>query len=537
MTYTYIPYIPKPLLKDFISNRVVPFVGAGFSKNADIPKNLSMPDWNELGKLVAAEINDYEYDNNPIDALSYYESLYSRAKLVEFLMRALNVGKIKPGDTYQAFCKLFTGTICTTNFDFLLEEEMNALQRPISTIVTEDRLTINTPDENRILKLHGDFNHPDRMVITEHDYDMYLEKNPVFATYISNLFINNTMLLIGYSLDDSDFRGLWKIINSRLGGMTQPAYCVTVGASQALIARYTRRKIHVINLPGQPKNYKEILRVFFSELYDYVSKERDRSAISKDDRINEQLIIPSDNNKLCFISCSARRIARLTTLLYPILRRQGVTPVRIDDMLMPDENYMDVVGTIIRKSNMAIVDVTDNSRGVLAELSMLNAEQKKIIVICEDNTNLPLPLVEYNILRYSFDDAYEKNKIFEEQIIKWIDSSNTSTKTKSNNSNPVVFESALKLFKTKDYSACVVSAYSEFEYILQKINPNYQIGTRLILSMYEDGVISREEYRRLRSVNILRNRIVHGIANNIEKERANNILDVLTSIVSKLPTN
>ena len=32
-----------------------------------------MPDWNELGKLAAAEIADYMYDNNAIDALSYYE--------------------------------------------------------------------------------------------------------------------------------------------------------------------------------------------------------------------------------------------------------------------------------------------------------------------------------------------------------------------------------------------------------------------------------------------------------------------------------
>ena len=178
MEYKYIPIIPKPLLDDFIRNRVVPFVGAGFSKNAMIPDGLSMPDWNELGELAAENINDYEYDRNPIDALSYYETLYSRTKLIEFLMRVLHVGIIRPGETYKAFCDLFTGTICTTNFDFLLEEAMSLLQRPVSTIVTEDRLTVNTPDENRILKLHGDFNHPDKMVITEHDYDMYLAYCP-----------------------------------------------------------------------------------------------------------------------------------------------------------------------------------------------------------------------------------------------------------------------------------------------------------------------------------------------------------------------
>lgn len=533
MTYTYIPCIPKPLLKDFINNRVVPFVGAGFSKNADIPENLSIPDWNELGKLVAAEINDYEYDNNPIDALSYYESLYSRAKLVEFLMRALNVGKIKPGDTYTAFCKLFTGTICTTNFDFLLEEEMNALHRPISTVVTEDRLTINTPDESRILKLHGDFNHPDRMIITEHDYDMYLENNPIFATYISNLFINNTMLLIGYSLDDSDFRSLWQIINKRLGGMTQPAYCVTVGASPALIARYTRRKIHVINLPGKTKDYKKILHGFFSELYDYISKERDKNAISKDDRINEQLIIPSDSNKLCFISCSAKRIARLTALLYPILQKQGVTPVRIDDMLMPGDNFIDVVSTIIRKSNMAIVDISDETQGVLAELSMLQAEKKRVIIISESDTELSQPFMNHVVLKYSLDDVNEDNKSFEKQIIKWIDSANISTKKKSNTSHPSIFKNASRLLKKEEYSACIVSAYSDFEYTMRNKFPDYQIGMHLIDSLCEDRVISPVEYKELKEIKAMRNGIVHGVFI-ATIENAEHALEVLSDVVNRI---
>ena len=72
MEYTYLPLIPKPLLNDFITGRVIPFVGAGFSKNAEIFMGLSIPDWNELGKLAAYEIPDYDYDNNAIDALSYY---------------------------------------------------------------------------------------------------------------------------------------------------------------------------------------------------------------------------------------------------------------------------------------------------------------------------------------------------------------------------------------------------------------------------------------------------------------------------------
>ena len=47
----YIDSIPKTLLDDFAESRVVPMVGAGFSKNAILPRGYSMPDWNQLGKI------------------------------------------------------------------------------------------------------------------------------------------------------------------------------------------------------------------------------------------------------------------------------------------------------------------------------------------------------------------------------------------------------------------------------------------------------------------------------------------------------
>ena len=470
MEYKYLSSIPKPLLNDFVKNRVIPFVGAGFSKNADIPAGLSMPDWNEIGKLVAAEITGYDYNNNAIDALSYYEDLYSRTKLVEFLMKELHFGKIQPGATYKAFCELFTGTICTTNFDSLLEDEMILLHRPVSVIVTKDRLTIGNEDESKIIKLHGDFNHPDKMVITENDYDMYIERNPIFATYIANLFITNTMLLIGYSFDDNDFRGIWQIINSRLGSMTQPAYCVMVNASQEKIARYRRRNIRVINLDGETKNYKNILHDFFVELKDYVDKERDKTAESTNEKINEQMIIPAEDNKLCFISCSMSRISQLSAMLNPILNYFGITPVRIDDMLMPGDNWIDISSTAIRKSKAAIIDISDATPNVMLELGLLKSvkSEKNILMICEKDK--PLPTSDLNgqlILHYTFDVPDKKiESHFKKVLSEWICEVYGTEREMYSNSEQSIFSDARRLLQKGEYSACIVSAYSELEYQL-----------------------------------------------------------------------
>lgn len=469
MKFKYITSIPKPLLKDFLDRRVIPFIGAGFSKNADIPKGSSMPDWNELGKLAADEIPGYNYANDAIDALSYYEDLYSRSKLVELLMKELHFGKIKPGTTYKAFCDLFTGTtICTTNFDSLIEDTMILLQRPVSVIVTKDRLTIGGSGESKVVKLHGDFNHPDKMVITEHDYDVYLEQNPIFSTYIANLFITNTMLLIGYSLDDNDFRSIWQIINSRLGSIAQPAYCITVGASPEKIAKFKRRNIRIINLEGDPRNYKTILHDLFVELKDYIDSEKDKTAKSTDERINEQMVIPAEDNRLCFISCAMSRIAQLSALINPILFNLGITPVRIDDMVMPGDNWVDISRTAIRKSKAAIVDISDSSSNVMLELGLIKSIKPKqnILILYEEGTVLPVSLSDLPILTYTFDITQEHNTYhFEKTLTKWsCDVFDIESNPQDNKKKRTIFSDAYRLFEKEEYSACIVSAYSELEY-------------------------------------------------------------------------
>lgn len=516
MEYKYIPSIPKPLLEDLLCHRVIPFIGAGFSKNADVPKELSMPDWNELGKLAANEIPDYNYANDPIDALSYYEELYSRTKLVEFLMKKLHFGKIQPGTTYKAFCDLFTGsTICTTNFDSLIEDTMTQLQRPVSVVVTKDRLTVGGNGESKIIKLHGDFNHPDKMVITEHDYDIYLENNPIFSTYIANLFITNTMLLIGYSLDDNDFRSIWQIINSRLGSMSQPAYCITVGASTDKIAKYRRRNIKIINLEGDPKNYKTILHDFFVELKDYIDSKKDEIAKSNDEKINDQLVIPAEDNKLCFISCAMSRIAQLSSLINPILLNLGIIPVRIDDMLMPGDNWVDISQTAIRKSKAAIIDISDSSSSVMFELGLIKSTKPKqnILVLYEEGPVIPVSLIDLPTLNYTFDiNNDNKTYHFTEALKEWICSVFDIESDTYNNKNSV-FSDAYRLFNKEEYSACIVSAYSELEY---QISLKYDLQPKIYGISHQ--ILNFRQYLNNQCKNInqnndalitLRNKIVH----------------------------
>lgn len=474
MEYKYINQLPKPLLSDFLKNRVIPVVGAGFSKNADIPAGLTMPDWRELGRVVASYIPDYEYDNNPIDTLSYYEELFSRPKLVELIMAELHQGLIQPGNTYKAFCEVFRGTICTTNFDTLLEDAMVQAHFPVSVIATEDRLAVGGSSECKIIKLHGDYNHPERMVVTERDYDLFTERNPVLSTYVANLFISNTMLLIGYSLDDYDFRGIWQVIINRLGKMSQPAYCIAVGISKERIIRYQRRGIRVINLQSDSKDYKQILADLFAELKDYRMQENDNKAISKSEKVNEQMLIPAEDNRLCYFSCAASKVARLSSMIYPLLDNFGITPVRVDDMLMPGENWFDVFETIVRKSKAAIIDVSIPGEATSRELETLLKTMRCTLLICDSTTDIPGNLNGRLILKYSLSDIDSTlNSAFSQALAQWcVKAFAPNTTADITSTDDPYFRDAINLFNKYSFSSCIISAFSELEFLISRRHKN-----------------------------------------------------------------
>lgn len=365
-------------MDDFINDNVVPFVGAGFSKNAKMPDNITMPDWKELGEKVASNITDFKY-LNPIDSFSVYEKEFSRSKLIEILSQELHINEIEPSETYISFCDLFYDIICTTNFDFLLEDTLQKLRRPSSVITNEEKLSINIINSTKLIKIHGDFNNPQNMVITENDYDLFLSNNKLLSTYLSNLFLTKTIFLVGYSFDDYDIRNIWQIINDRLGKLKRFAYCVMVDASKSEIAKFERRNIKVINLPGKKKDYSKILECFFKEIKEFISGKK--SLVSNDNKVKKELLLPDKINKICYVAAPHQILSQLKEYVFPALIDISITPTILDDVLYPTDNWLVKSELLIQKARLALVDISQDNSNVHWEINTLCKYNKNIIFI------------------------------------------------------------------------------------------------------------------------------------------------------------
>lgn len=247
---TKLDNFPKPLLQDIVENRCIPIIGAGFSKNAELPRIVEMPDWKQLGERFA-KLGEYDADD-PLDAISNFTHTYKRPKTVGELKKLLHINdlNVKPGTAHLSFAKLPFTTIITTNFDSLLEKAYEQVGKSYETIIEEAQLSVDysetTGKVTRILKIHGDFSNPDRLIITEEDYDTFRDRYPLMSTHIANLLITKTPLFIGYSLNDPDFRGIWETIRSRLGDNVRQAYALVPRTTPTIVTRFDRRGVRAI---------------------------------------------------------------------------------------------------------------------------------------------------------------------------------------------------------------------------------------------------------------------------------------------------
>lgn len=262
----YVDQLPAGLRRALAAGRWLPIIGAGLSSNASTPDGRHPPLWRELGEDLAKELGVAA--TNPIDVLSAFADLYERPYLVERLSELLLVNELEIGEPHRSFAQLPFDTVVTTNIDTLLEDAYQVERRPCVPLIGESQLSIQRRREaTHLLKFHGDLNHPDHLVVTEDDYDGFLQRRPLLATYLSSWILAREPVLIGYSLDDADLREILTLLRERLGRMTRAVWAILAIDPSNEARKFERRGIKPIVLSRDPEaDRATVLTDFFRQL-------------------------------------------------------------------------------------------------------------------------------------------------------------------------------------------------------------------------------------------------------------------------------
>lgn len=532
----YLKHFPKPLLDDLVAGRWLPVIGAGMSRNAVVPPGRQVPLWDDLGRELAAELQDYPYAG-ALDAASAYAHEYGRPRMVERVADALLINEARPGDAHRAFCAILFDIVCTTNVDFLLERQYGAMSRHCRPIVDEDHLAVNDrSNTTALLKLHGDVHHPARLVLTEEDYDGFLDKYPLLATYLANLLITRTAVLIGYSLDDPDFRQVWQVVGERLGKARRLAYAIMVDAKGTDVARFARRGVKVISLPGSRAKYTHVLATAFDELREYMQTHLiGASHVTEEEPLTEFSLPQEAVTRLCFFAVPLGLQPQYRDQVFPLAERAGLVPVTAADVIAPGENFTAKIDAIMRRSVAAVVDVT--TQNTILELGMLMGMKKPLqtLVVVEEGTVLPTDLANQRIARRAKGPVADQPELLH-SFEEWF-------RGVAADIQPRLAEEPLRLLGVREYRAAVTSAITHLESLLRAALEKeeklpgraYALGPLAELAARRE-LLTAAEHQRLRDWMRVRNMVVHS-QESVTRAKATEIVRGVMAIGQRLRPN
>jgi tetratricopeptide (TPR) repeat protein len=121
-------------------------------------------------------------------------------------------------------------------------------------------LPYTSADAVTLVKMHGDREQPDTIVITQKDYCAYFHRFPIVRKKLTLLLAEKTFLFVGYSASDPDFIQLQAEITFDLQQHKRMAYAVLFDADELTVDVLRSLHIHVINIPMEEQdNYSERL--------------------------------------------------------------------------------------------------------------------------------------------------------------------------------------------------------------------------------------------------------------------------------------
>lgn len=185
-------------------NSLTIFVGAGVSALSHAPKWSDMIDQicDILGQDRKKRYSSDDYLQIP--QIYFNEIGRNQKQYYSFLNKVLDTSNLKINEIHKMLIKLKPVSIITTNFDELLEDAAAAKCYSMKVIASDDEVSeIN--GSRFILKVHGDLKH-NNIVFKEEDYLSYSDNFKLIETLLKSIFSTNTVLFIGYGLNDYNIK-------------------------------------------------------------------------------------------------------------------------------------------------------------------------------------------------------------------------------------------------------------------------------------------------------------------------------------------
>jgi hypothetical protein len=277
------------LADELVGGRCLVFLGAGASVD---PERQDLPTATELSKGLAERCSLQWHEYVPLSTIAfYYEFFFSRANLNSFLLKRIGNPQVQPSSTVKTLIEIVKcleqrnvrTNVITTNYDRHFEVAyQETFNRPPGVVVYNGAVDPNakradlhvgldiedsqwwTPTSlTTLYKMHGCISDAGErnLVITEEDYINFLtnalsqDEKKRLLHYVRGRIALSTVLFVGYSLADWNFRVIFKATAEE---KHKPSYAVQLNKpplnddlertrQAALLKFWGDKKVDIIN--------------------------------------------------------------------------------------------------------------------------------------------------------------------------------------------------------------------------------------------------------------------------------------------------
>ncbi|MBE7885120.1 SIR2 family protein [Streptococcus salivarius] len=291
--------------KSIKENSLILFVGAGISANSNLPT------WGELIQSFKKELDLPDGDSDDyLRVAQYYYDTFGKNQYTKKIEEVFSSkGTSKPNGLHTLIEKIAPKHIITTNYDSLLEDQFESGLLKYN-VVAEDKDIPYTSSERYLIKMHGDFGKKN-IVLKEDDYLDYALNFPMVSTLIQSLIMNHTLLFVGYSLGDSTFNSIFRLIQNTFKVDAKFAYFYTPEAPSIIIRDYYKKQgIIIVSNERKSDDVEEQNSLFLrtKDFLEELSENKSRAVINVEDLWNQLAFF----NRLSFID--SRDFSRYSAL-------------------------------------------------------------------------------------------------------------------------------------------------------------------------------------------------------------------------------
>ena len=216
---------PKALVTEIAERRVVLFIGAGLSKAA-VP---DLPSWPDLLSALVQNVGakkDQELvrrlvrNGRLLDAAELINSVTIAADRRAYLQGIFLRNPTPHSDLYKNLLDLDCKVCITTNYDQLIEknfEHFSGAQAAyqVRTYKYRNFLADLRSPGRTILKLHGCITEPEGVILDRQSFFKAKTENPGMYDAVAALSTVNTVLFLGYSINDPDIQLILEGVHAR----------------------------------------------------------------------------------------------------------------------------------------------------------------------------------------------------------------------------------------------------------------------------------------------------------------------------------